>query len=297
MKTFTLVILLLACHVGYTQTVELNLLQSSHAQNQGYIVAGEMLSDDSLYSVIYHDIEDTTIRVRFMGGSNIEEHFYDLDLNGDGKNDFSFHVQDVAAVGAGSAIIELLPLDSNLIAIDTSVHCSYKTIDTIDFGDTIGQRNTWYDKKAIFYYVYWFPNSGGYCGNWKGQVDKFVGLGLKLNGDTIYGWARISVQQVDVYLAVTIRDFAVKVRKSLGISPVQNQPVDIFPNPSTGVFRIKSTVSLQRLKIFTSAGILIRELELNPNNPSVDLLTAQKGMYLLRLEGPSGVYFRKVVVY
>jgi hypothetical protein len=297
MKTFTIVILLLACHAGYTQTVGLNVLQTSHAQNQGDIPAGAILSDDSLYSVIYHNIADTTIRVRFMGGSNIEEHFYDLDLNGDGKNDFSLHLQDVAAVGAGSAIIELLPLDSNLIAIDTAVHCSYKTIDTINFGDTIGQRNTWYDKKAVFYYLYWFPNSGGYCGNWKGQNDKFAGLGLKSNGDTIYGWARISLQQVDVYLAVTLRDFAVKVRKSLGISPVQNQTVDIFPNPSTGVFWIKSAVSLQRLKIFTSAGIMIRELDLDPNNPSVDLLTAQKGMYMLRLEGISGIYFRKVVVY
>jgi hypothetical protein len=279
--------------VGFT------IVQSAWSQDSGFILAGASSSGDSLYSIIYHDCPDTVVKVRFMGGSNIEEHFFEFDLNGDGTSDFSFHLKDVASVGSGSVFCEIMPLDSNLVAVnetDTASYCSKRDIAIFNPGDTISGRILWHNMEGILEYLYWWPSGGGGCGVWLNQVDKFVGLGLKLNGDTVYGWARISVQVVDIYLTVAIKDFAVKVRNPMGIGLIGQPAVDIYPNPSTGEVRIITGISMNLVKIYRPEGVLIKVIEPRGTENKIDLSDQPPGVYLLLIDYSGGRIIRKVII-
>jgi len=105
-----------------------------------------------------------------------------LDLNNDGIPDFGF-----VASGLGHVFDQMVwPFKSN------QVWGRYFAT-ALPPGVTIGPNG----RLAQHFQVLWqtFTNSEGtnFIGPWQNVTDRFVGLSFKINGETHFGWARMSV--------------------------------------------------------------------------------------------------------
>ena len=81
-------------------------------------------------------------------------------------------------------------------------------------------------------------------------------------------------------------------------SQINNEEVSIYPNPSEGVFQIKSTnYKIQNIKVMNIIGEEILETKINEKQATIDMSGVAKGIYFVQItDANKNVVNRKIVV-
>lgn len=82
------------------------------------------------------------------------------------------------------------------------------------------------------------------------------------------------------------------------VGNVNNQKVDVFPNPNTGLFTVQLTSGqiINLVEIYDLNGRLIERIEAGMESVQVDLKGLSTGVYMVKLLSDSGVGTSKVIV-
>ena len=125
-----------------------------------------------------------------------------IDLDNDGNNDFEINFRGLASPGSGSFENTIISLQHNAIAVNGQG----QLVIPYFLNDTISSELEWDNAKSILYNYYYSPYGSSSAGLWYELKDKYVGVMLKENNDSIYGWIRIDLSN---YAGLILRDFAV----------------------------------------------------------------------------------------
>jgi hypothetical protein len=79
-----------------------------------------------------------------------------------------------------------------------------------------------------------------------------------------------------------------RVGETLGINPVFENDLNIFPNPSNGVFTIKSSINNSTYKIYNLIGQHVKSGSINNGSNLIDLRNSIDGVYFLTIESVNG---------
>ena len=167
-----------------------------------------------------------------------------IDLNHDGMADFNilgeFRSVHFSSVFVQTALVYAGAQPGNQIAV-VSTYAGIGIAQALNFGQEVGPnlrfssaiRHTF--RLAEFVSIGFGPESA--VGEFYDQKNKFVALKLALNGNTYYGWARVSTQEVGDKLAFELVDYAYQSTPNLPILAGQGIPkpeadlLDQGPNP------------------------------------------------------------------
>ena len=126
------------------------------------------------------------------------------------------------------------------------------------------------------------------------------------NNNSYIGWRRMRVRAEWndgwAYTAYgfsqngEVEDYWVNIVSTPSSVPHLSKPLKLhlFPNPSSGSFQIKSDQTILKVQIIDSKGSLIQS-HLNIGN-EINLEIATKGLYFVRVETPSGVETKPVLI-
>lgn len=156
---------------------------------------------------------------------------YDLDLNNDGIPDFVWHgfgdgvvdaFIEVDVAGAGAAIQSSKTCNGTL-----GTYCSYAA--ALNQGDTIPGKRMAIDGVTIER-----ANKAGssftYRGFWHNVKNHFLGFKFKINGQTHYGWARLSIRTAGASVTAHISGYAYETVANKSIRAGQKAGAD-FSTP------------------------------------------------------------------
>jgi len=181
--------------------------------------------------VLYTDVQPDSI-VFGQGNS------YMLDVNNDGLDDFSIHI-NISSFTYGTSFslfaetIRVTPQGSNGVAVSNGSFSSFPY--ALGTNVNIGS--------SMFFasYASQLLNAQGYnnymgnqypisAGNWQGVQNKFLGLRLILNGQTHYGWVRLDVNSASQFI---VKDYAIELTAE---SSINTGDIEEFPTlPATDV--------------------------------------------------------------
>ena len=83
----------------------------------------------------------------------------------------------------------------------------------------------------------------------------------------------------------------------LSISEVdQSLYTIIYPNPTKGIFTIKSNVNYLEMEIFSSIGKVIRKEIIQGGSKKINLQEMRKGIYLIKLKYNEKTEERKLII-
>ena len=80
-------------------------------------------------------------------------------------------------------------------------------------------------------------------------------------------------------------------------SPILNELklFEIYPNPNTGSFEIKSGQSFDKVEVLNSAGLLLYE-HIDPKQSMIDISSFGSGIFYLKLQTNNQTFIKKVIV-
>jgi len=79
-----------------------------------------------------------------------------------------------------------------------------------------------------------------------------------------------------------------RVGETLGINPVFENDLNIFPNPSNGVFTIKSSINNSTYKIYNLIGQHVKSGSINNGSNLIDLRNSTDGVYFITIQTENG---------
>ena len=82
----------------------------------------------------------------------------------------------------------------------------------------------------------------------------------------------------------------------LAIQEATTFHTSIYPNPTKGIFSIRTDVDDLEVEIFTTLGKLIWKEKISGRLEQIDLSTANKGIYFVKLKNGNKTEKRKLVV-
>ena len=127
-------------------------------------------------------------------------HAVALDLNHDGKTDFTFHETFITTTSVGedhSLILSVLPARPNNEIWGKANHAS-----ALAAGVQVGPKGQFSVSKktmAVDYYADGTGGSGTCAGLWNNVKNRYLGLKFTINGTTHFGWARLNVTCTTMY--------------------------------------------------------------------------------------------------
>lgn len=86
-------------------------------------------------------------------------------------------------------------------------------------------------------------------------------------------------------------------RGTVGVNEIKdNIQIEIFPNPTDGLINIRSSVNIDRVKVYNIYGALVRQMSGNGKIQPVDLSRCNLGVYIVKIYTSYGVVSKQVVV-
>lgn len=85
---------------------------------------------------------------------------------------------------------------------------------------------------------------------------------------------------------------------SLGLDDLTLSATQIYPNPSTGKFIVKTKTYLEKINIYTQTGALIKTVEVKNQNENVEVNIdrMQSGVYFIQLVNENEKAWKKIIV-
>lgn len=118
---------------------------------------------------------------------------YKLDLNHDGITDFT--LMDTKRSGDSTAFYSLFerPAGGNAVVARYDHNHLFRLAKALWRGARIQAGRPFYDGYALMASVLYGPGGTASYGSWVNVRGRYLGLRFKINGQTHYGWARLSV--------------------------------------------------------------------------------------------------------
>jgi hypothetical protein len=137
------------------------------------------------------------------------------------------------------------------------------------------------------------------AGHWQDAKNKFLGLKLKINGNSHYGWARLDVDSAGTKF--TIKDYAFNSRPNSqilagekGSSSVNKTDAERLINLENRTLKISGLTDITEISIYNSIGkIVITENNIS-NYSELDFLALDSGYYIVVLSGNEQIYSEKI---
>lgn len=96
-----------------------------------------------------------------------------------------------------------------------------------------------------------------------------------------------------------IRDMVINVNSLAGINELISVPaISIYPNPTSGIFTLKSTCqpfNNSTITIFNSLGETILQSEIQDQKPEIDLSSYPTGVYFLKVDDGNKMAVKKII--
>ncbi|MBK8487249.1 MAG: T9SS type A sorting domain-containing protein [Chitinophagales bacterium] len=172
-----------------------------------------LIAQKSDAQIIYTDIDPDEMLLPYYDDG------FDMDINGDGTNDFHFQVYSwgFTAYAGYEYFAAIQPLGSNAAGyiLDSSFReCSsylnvQKVAPVLNAEDTISADMQFANEEIIFASVsqddYPCYGSGQMLGSWVNKSEKFCAIKFKIDSEYHYGWIRMSMNE---FYEITIHDYA-----------------------------------------------------------------------------------------
>jgi len=75
--------------------------------------------------------------------------------------------------------------------------------------------------------------------------------------------------------------------------------IDLYPNPSTGVFNVKiKKDQVENIEVYTLGGQLVNEVSIEKGNKTttIDASNCASGMYMVMIKSKSGQFYSKKLI-
>jgi type IX secretion system substrate protein len=293
--------------------------------------------------IVYTDIKDVT----FTCNKKCDNCYsydcnksYSLDLNNDGTTDFNINTgREVRNWDGGNGTYCCTYEFSNWVSIrtvnDNSVLVTLGSAAAVMARSDISSISAWsaavlgnFNLRSVSRNCQ--LDYSGLCGtirsegNWPSSTDRYLGLKIILNGQTYYGWARLSVIVDESKASFKIKDYAYErtpgqtihagdtggasvAKPSISKEPEANATqirLNIAPNPVSSNTTVSFTLLHQEkvsLNLYDITGRLVnkiteREFKEGPHLINLDTKNLIAGIYLLRLQSQSFIQTKKLVV-
>jgi len=237
----------------------------------------------------YIDIDPDTVLVGPPFGTHIE---YFMDINDDSIQDYSFMLHWCNTNGVNAKAKSITSYDSSMY--------SYPA----DIGDTIPDslNQSWMSETDLITCHYPLISFGLWYGDYG---EKYFPIKLKIDSEVHYGWIRASKTPENL----TIKDYAYNLVPNEPIIAGDTLPIPyninysfqsnlrIYPNPSTGIFNIYTSMSGQTTLIVNNAfGNMVLYEQFENNNPCIDMTGFNQGIYLVYILNNNLSYFQKIII-
>jgi len=132
---------------------------------------------------------------------------YNLDLNHDGTVDFLIQEWDLGGWSSDNALLADPPLGNGVLANKHDIAAA------LQLGAAIGPQQVFVNSEnngAVMVSITHFTTGGtSYVhGYWANVRNRYLGLKFQIDGQTHYGWARLSVQRQQFHLTATLTGYA-----------------------------------------------------------------------------------------
>jgi len=88
----------------------------------------------------------------------------------------------------------------------------------------------------------------------------------------------------------------VEFRSTVGVSEIDPNGVNIYPNPSNGIVHIEMNIPISKVTVVDVKGRVLIESVLNNNTGTLNTSTLANGIYFLRIVTTSGVITKQLQV-
>ncbi len=117
---------------------------------------------------------------------------YSLDLNNDGTKDFALHNSLRANCSTFWSSLLALPAAGN--AVQGLTLRDRNDASALNAGAPIGSNEKFVKQYPLLGAAINSPGGGQYSGRWLHVVNRYLGLQFQINGETHFGWARMTVR-------------------------------------------------------------------------------------------------------
>lgn len=186
------------------------------------VAAGASVASESWIAAapVYVDVPDVTLAVN---------EFLAFDIDGDGMLDVSI----ARAFADSYAAFGMYLYAGGSIAVDESGGVSNGTATVLDSGEAIDDNSNFSNYGLLALAAVFFPSTIDSSGSWFGVENGYLGLRFQIEGQDHFGWARLSVNDVDPGDPSTFSDLTVSVH-DFGYESEPNTPILAgVPEPSS----------------------------------------------------------------
>ncbi|MFN0275210.1 MAG: T9SS type A sorting domain-containing protein [Chitinophagales bacterium] len=268
--------------------------------------------------LVYTDIDpDETIGI----GDN-----YELDLNDDGNTDFEFIINTFTipsffyTTGTGGLMFDaIIPrmlvypdggnsVNASTIAGSASTFAYPYAMNNGDIvDDDLNFKSNSLQFLGLYLSVADYPSAGDVYpfanyGNWPNKSNKFMGLKFEVDGETHFGWVRLSMSDLEI----TIDDYAFDATPETAIETGVTVSVsNVIPADKIKAYSFGNTVNIitnnlqaetATVKITNAIGEVVFADNLDLTGMQVKLDNAASGVYMLQVVADGAVFNKELFI-
>lgn len=267
---------------------------SDKLSRYGALAAGVLGTAGVHGQVRYIDVQTDTIRTDTL---------FTLDLDGDSVNNFAIRSAFDFELGINTFdIIEAVPLFSTHNRIAGNTPMSYPYASKFDLGVDIGPSTQWLPAMSDASMSFARNGDFDYNDYWNGgAVDKFLGLRIRRNDSTHFGWMRLDIDTAGKWFIV--KDHAVNLKANqtlntsylIGVENYQKMAFIVAQRPGEIWVKADALREKATVEMFDLNGRIVHSGNISPSeNISIGTSTLANGVYVLRFYNHHGMVERKV---
>ena len=283
----------------------LSIILTSYHVDAQQILAGT--NDTNTY---YYDYSpDLTFQAKASDPTHLYPQGYQhIDIDRDGNTDFILETTSggtsqtgwcygrLNCIDAGASI--LAHYESSLVSPNT--YDSLLVPDQLSLNSIINNQSGNYLHAAAYVWSTPFGNfTGPWVASWNNVSDRYIGLKLNSNGNTMYAWLHITLDFTNNVFSLSLHDFACMKNPLVDYSvPLNNGIVEgnsetqilTYPVPSSNQLSLAYTGNLQveSVSVYDMQGHLMMNQAGGVTRWSIPVSSWANGCYLVRLHTAAG---------
>ncbi len=258
--------------------------------NAQYIIAGQHSVND-----YYYKFMPDSIVINIPAYSNLHPHYYSLDVNNDGINDFQFVLLPPGtALGVQLYYCTIRALNNNNVALRNYDSC-FGMAYTFHYYDTINSNANW---DSLVYLSYYASFGSSICDSPDWPDTAYIGLRVQKGTTYEYGWIKIVgiIFNSRYPTTLTMGSFACE-NNATGIKQLttttNGEQVSVYPNPANNrLMLISGSAKIILTSIFDLQG---KEM-IKTKEKEIDISNLQEGFYFARVKTSEGIFTKKIII-